>query len=511
MNKYFTEKGYALIVVLLTITMIFSVAGVLGMQAITSAKQINYSDDYVRLIDLAEMGSTYANASIDKSLTKFVIAELEDPTNVQDRNNDGTVSDDEKTYYLETIVSNAANSVVSEVSTTEDGITVDEDSKFRVDVSIESTSASEVVFNVTSIGDNDEFTYPIYYTITASVNGSDVTTDVKPVSCNNGSAEVVIDDNSFNTTSEFDNAKNEISDGGLSYIDVPGTISSDISFPTCTNHNSSLDISNGANVNYEGSVKVSSTANIDSGSTITVNGNYYGPNGTIFGESDDPNKVVGYFNGYTYMNNLTMNNNVNVEVNSNMQVDNQLTIKDGATLTVKNSLLTQNFQGNNYDYNMNIGGNYLVSSNFSQNNGAISVNGDFTSPSANIDGGTMTIYGDMNVQNSLNLNGGQVVVYGDLNLDTNFMYNNYKPDNLPSSKVIPFDDQGELEDLMNEYGNGKIYWYQGVSNIIAPPINISTGGSGSGDGDGTGTGGTETEGGLNIEQGDVEYMGQEEK
>lgn len=489
MNKYFNEKGYALIVVLLTITMIFSVAGVLGMQAITSAKQINYSDDYVRLIDLAEMGSTYANSAIDKSLTESIESALESTTDITDLNGDGSISDDEKEAYIQNQISDAANKVVSNVSTT---ISVEEDNQYNVSVVVESITDNTVVFGITSTGENGENAYPIYYKITATIDGTDISTSVEPVSCSNGIADVEIEDGTYSSVSQFDNAKNQISNSQLSYTDVPGDISSDITFPTCTNHNSGLNVSGGANVTYEGSAKVTSTANFGTGSEITVNGNFYAPNGANFSESS-----AGYFNGYSYFNNLTLNKNSEVNVLGNVQVDNNFTLQDGAVMKVKESLMTQNFQNNDSDYVMKIAGNYIVSSNFSQKNGSIQVNGDFTTPNANIDGGDMTIYGDMNVQNGLNLNGGKVVVYGDLNVDSNFLNNNYKPDSLFNSKVIPFDKLSDLDSLETQYGDGKIYWYNGSEEVIAPPISVGSGNGGTGSGTGE----------LNLEQNDVEYEG----
>lgn len=513
MKKYINEKGYALLVVLLTISIIFSVSAVLATKTITSAKQINSTDEYVRLIDLAEMGTMYAKIGVEESLKESITQNLNDPSIVEDIDNNGKVTEEETSKYMDTVVDKAADNVVKEIS---GSITIDSTNNYQVELEKLTADKSGASFSIKSIGNDGENSYPIQYSIEATITGGEVSTSVEAVSCDTDSVKVNLDDSVYTAPSDFSTARGEITDYNLDYTNATENTLNTQTIDTCTSYENSLTVNNGERVDFNGSTKVSgSGADFKNGSMVTVNGNFYSQNDVKFNNSS-----TGIFRDFTSMMKLDMKNSSNVMVDDNLDIYDSLLMDTDSHLVVAKSLLTQNFNNGN-NYKVDVGGNYFATSNLDVNgdvivrgdviasNGKISdgqmlvggnydgrlnvnggnivINGDLDASELSLDKGSMIVYGEFNPVGNFNFNGGYGVVYGTIK-DKN---------KIQSNKLKQFDDPNK-----SDFEKGYIYEYIGipVSPPALPEMPEIPGGSSSGD-----TGGISSNSEIEFNQKDVTY------
>lgn len=521
MNYHKNEKGFALLIVLLTITIISSVSAVLASKTISSAKQVKSADSYVRLIDLAEMGTTYTSKAIEKSLTENIAKQLDGSTVKEDLDDDGEISDYEKTTYenyLDSVVNKAAIEVESEVSTPSDGVEVDGHSKYSVNVEKETASHSGVKFKVESTGYNKKHKYPIIYNVNATISDlgtvevPDSNHEIETVSCDPTGNSDLVENDYFIEQKEFADARAKVNDSTFDYEENDNNnikLESE-TIGACVNYKRGFTVKNGETVTFNGSVKATDSNIVyDNGSKVFVHGNYYAPQGL-----EIKNSALGVFDNFASMMKINMKNGSEVWAGDNLEIYDSLNMDSDSTLTVTKSLFTQNYSDSK-DTNVYVGGNWISSSNFSHKGGNIVVNGDFSAPNINMDGGDMTIYGDFNPSGNFNMNGGKVVVYGDITNET-YLNNNYNANNLFSSKIIKFDKLSELDSLINTYGERKVYYYTGDEEIEKPtvpsrPINPNEPIDSGGDIGGSDVGEDDTESEIDFEHGNVNYMGQQEK
>lgn len=471
------EKGYALVVVLLTISIIFSISAVLTSKTITSAKQISYTNDYIRLIDLAEMGATYAKVDIEKTLKESIANRLDDTSIIEDIDGDGTTTDLEKENYLNEIIISASKDVEDKVSTTRNVL---DSNKYQVEVNTLEANKSKVIFGVNSTGNDGNESYPVQYEIIATITLGDVSTEIGPVSCDTDSTKVSLDDSNYDEPSDFSTSRNTITQGGLDYTTPTENNLGTQTIDKCVNY-SPLTVGNGEKVDFNGSVQVyGSGADFKQGSSVTVNGNFFSQNNVTFNQSS-----TGIFRDFASMMKLDMKNGSTVMVDDNLDIYDSLSMDKDSYLVVTKSLLAQNFQSNS-DYKVEVGGNFLATSNFDAygditvhedvvasnakiKNGNMLVGGDFDGK-LGVEGGTITVNHDLNVS-ELNMNKGNFIVYGDFNPTGNFNFNGgygvvygkiKDTSKIQSNKLETFDDPNK-----SDFKEGYIYQY--VGDPILPP------------------------------------------
>lgn len=400
MRRLKNEQGYALLVVLLTISIIFSVAGLLASKSITSAKQINSTDEYVRLIDLAEMGTTNARVRIEQSVANQLEDDILRDTYELD------TGFDLKNYLI------AINQhVLNDVGSTKSVNFGDERGhQYKVDIdgSLD-TDGKSLIYTVNSVGLNsDKEEYRLKYNVVIkgsldgglSESGSGGSTDLTEIRTK--------------IESERDIASNYI----VSYWPVEYTeyykdgevYQNDITVKGSEEFNGNTYIGgNGLTV-----------SNAD---PVVVKGSLFTQNNTSISDS---NMIV---NGYMYANNLPMTNST-LKVIGNLDVKNEITInpsnKDNVELEVSGSVLTSKINLSN-NAEVNIGGSLIM-------DGASKIDGDMTVGgnaefNSNFDSmkGNLIIKGNAKFAD-INFNGGglkgKIIVEGKLDKESAFYNKN---------------------------------------------------------------------------------------
>ena len=78
MKNLKNEKGYALVIVLLTITIMFPLGAMLLFANTNSARQLQNTEEYNASVAMAEMGIVFANAKIEQILNEALPAVIDE-------------------------------------------------------------------------------------------------------------------------------------------------------------------------------------------------------------------------------------------------------------------------------------------------------------------------------------------------------------------------------------------------------------------------------------------------
>lgn len=418
MGTHRNEKGYALLVVLLTITIIFSVSAVLASKTITSAKQIDYTDEYTRSIDLAEMGATYARTSIETSLQPSLdeaVANI-DKDSYKDSNGDLDMS-----AYQSAVADDFATNVINTVNSDEKHNVNYGVNQYTTNVSlggIDTVSDSTIVnFHVNSIGNaniNDvESEYPVEFNLAVTLSG--YTTDGTGGDSGGESSGGGFGDGYPDESVFTDFYKNP----PYIYEEVTGGINSyyenkqegeqiDSSTPSGDTfyHNGFTIKGNIQDVTFDGNIGINSEMTLNSLDSFTVNGTFYEGNmlqvynvGKVNKDGDIEGGVV--IDDFALINRLDMNNSV-FTVHDNLDIGNpwgtaSMDLNGNSVLNVDGSLRVGN---------ISVGPNALVNV-----GGDALLKGNINSPGIQ---GNMVIKGDASYYGPINSSDvkGKVIVYG---------------------------------------------------------------------------------------------------
>lgn len=425
MGKYSNERGYALLIVLLTITIIFSISAVLASKSITSAKQIDYTDEYTRSIDMAEMGATYVGVSFRKALIPSWDAVKNTPKDIYlDSNGKLTNS---KGYFTE-IATKFGNEIQNTVNSGSVSDTIGENHYETEIISrpdkIEFTNdANNIIlylpFNVTSVGYIGTTSYPIKYnleiTLTGKIeedgsfSGGSVSFGVPSESDFNAFyGENNIYDYSFYGSNQFNGSNSITSDspsGG--YYSNGIKFSNDIETATINGDvgtNISISFNHVENLTVNGSLFTGNSQTLNN-ANLTVNG-FTSVNGLILNNNSNftvnkgKDDSTGYLDVYNYNpyyagpSALMVNSSSNLVVNGNLRTGN-VEVKNGSTLTVNgDSIFKGNF--NNTDGIVDINGSAILEGDLSGLSGVLRIDGNltYTLPYLNSFRGKVFVYGD---------------------------------------------------------------------------------------------------------------------
>lgn len=440
MGSHRNEKGYALLVVLLTITIIFSVSAVLASKTITSAKQIDYTDEYTRSIDLAEMGATYARTSIETSLQPSLdeaIANI-DKDSYKDSNGDLNLSD-----YQGAVADEFSTNVITTVNSSEKHNVSYGINQYTTNVSLGGIDTADnstiVTFHVNSTGDADindvDSEYPVEFNLVVTLLG--------------------------NLTGESGGSSSEGSSTGDLVLGIPDE---NIFKDYYTSH----PIYNWDYVGYDGN-----SYNQKHISDNNPSGGYY-QNGIFFDNGINDVTFTGDvgitgsqtfkdFENLTFENSLYSGNKITTN-NSNVTVNGFATLGDGIILE-NNSIFTANDNldlgvagwGSSAelqvkdDSTLNVNGNLRVGNiSLTSSTSKVNVDGD-TIIKGNINSmsGEMNLKGNASYYGPLNGFSGKIIVYGAYDGTKNDKVKLMEPGSTPEDCV----DDGYLY-VLNGYTEG---------------------------------------------------------
>ena len=420
-NPWKNEKGYALVFVLLTIALLMPLSVVLIHQNVNSSRQLYSTESYNSAIALAEMGMIRAEAEIRNQLDSF------DMDVIREGNPDLDQASEAE------IVQTIADSIIRNIG--EDGIHfINENAAYKVNLTVSSATASEIIFAIQSIGRTD-----LDYEINAEI--------ILETNLSMGSPE------ENNPEEDSNNGADETPGGGgsgdfvdpdnfLSYSQLLTEIERNI-LPLHIDRNHTLP--NQMNHHITDSVQLTSILNLGSGATLHATRNIFAIHGinvsgpTIHIEGDLEargnftwtNQSYGRIDG-----GIVSTNGMNL-TQSRLTVGDEMAIRGNSTITQSDVVIgnriantnTVTLNSSTVSFN-NDGGmnsliiennstmrtkNFHVNNNFEVNgNSQLVVDGSFNINgwTGNLNNSELIVQGHMRFS-TLNLNNSVIVIRGD--------------------------------------------------------------------------------------------------
>lgn len=408
MKNKLDEKGYALLIVLLTITIIFSVSSMLISGSISSAKQINFTDEFTRSVDLAEMGSTIAKASFYKAAddittnTNFITNDMYEEKDIDGDGSREKVVNTSK--FLAKVQTELDYSILKVQSSdlNSDGLA---DSGDRYSLTASST-VDDANLKITYVIQSDGLAGNTNHLINFNIV-------VRATPPSEGESSWGI----FDDSGDFDNGGYLIdADSDSAYTgsfgpgsNLTGSGSIEIGGSPYYQNNLSID-SNLTDITFTGNLGIKGgtvefgNAPSSSRDSILFNGSFYSDNGAKFTNSD----II--MNGYSMTKGLTIDS-------SKLTVNNNLFVKEGA-LEIKNSYF-------NAENKTTV---EILGSLFSGANTKVSENSEL------IIRGNAILSDNIEVSSS-----GKIIIYGKMSGNTN-----HKNNNPTKYKLITSEDQADF-------------------------------------------------------------------
>lgn len=405
MKNNFNEKGYALLIVLLTITIIFTVSSVLISGSISSAKQINFTDEFTRSVDLAEMGSTVAKASFYKTAddikadTNFITSDM-----LEEVDTDGDGSKEKivnTTKFLNKVQSELDDSLVlvKNSDLNNDGSLDTGDNYTLEAVSTIDSKDSKITYNIKSNGLAGETNHLIEFNI--------VVMTTPPGESSTGTVEI------FDDTDDFNKAGSGLSDTWS----ASSIYENNKSNYTLTNSDSTLVVDD--SVAFSNGLKIdSSLSDITFNKPVAVNGSP----GPVFGESGSSSRDKVTINNSFYATPGPTFINADVIING-------FSSTQGLYFDSSNATINNNIDIFNSPLDL-------------KNNAKVEINGSVkTSSNLNVGNGSeLIIHGNAFLPDNINVSdSGIVIIYGKMSGNNNHMNNNKT-----KYKLISSPDQAEL-------------------------------------------------------------------
>lgn len=429
------ERGYTLVLVLLMITLMFTLGALLINKDISLSKQVASTEKYHRSVSLAEEGTTYAKASIQHTLETIDIDSM--MTTVEQSS--GSMSEEEIAVHVNEEIAQAVMNNMPEKQ-----VALEDDS-FTINVELKNVEVDEIIFAIQSTGKAER-----EYTITAEIV---IATEVIIDSSGEGTG------GQGGTSGDYDDphgfADWEItSDDIIASIILPeiphnqtgGTLSGTHIFDGATGFdnavtltsgtlftvNDSLRISgiftaNGADeINIKETAEVRGAVNITDVSTFNI-----GSHATFAGGPNLTNSVLHIGGNLNAQGSITLDSST-LDITGSLRIPSGTTIKNGSVLTVgeemaMNSILTiQNsaatFNGYTALNSLTITGatetirarNMYIGS-LSLTNTELLVDGSFRAGWSNtINNATLTVQGHFLAGGTVTLGSGStIMIYGD--------------------------------------------------------------------------------------------------
>lgn len=437
------ERGYALALVLVTITLIFSFGAVLISKNIGSSKRINSTESYHLPVALAEMGVTYAHKAINQTLTDIT------PELVTKHTKDS--------FNHEEFLDDVANTVAQTV--TENGHRIMEgESAFLVTVEGERQEDNSILFTVESAGTDGKGTYPI--TVQMRVGNEGVLESSGGNSGGNdgnsnggGSGESSETGDSNDSSIQFFENLNQFTE---KVIEFPTNVTYDVlqnngvTFTEDTAITKSTKYNNGININSKGitldfgaDIYIQNDLNFhNNAAKMNVYGNISTGNiNNAIGSTLNIKNYAEFRNGLN-LQNTTLAVGENVKINGSVRLNSMNSVKVDGELNSENAVEISNSN------DVTIGGFTRINGLTMNNSEAVIKNNFHSRGNLSIASNSrLIVHGSMNLNDFSVAAGTELIIYGDAIFSGNITGNSIR------GKIIVYGDVGATPSVSNQLNN----------------------------------------------------------